>query len=535
MRFIITALIFLATCVVGLSQKHTYMKLDSFFNILKENDRFYGSIAVTQGGNLIYKNAIGYADLKRKVNNEINTKFRIGSISKTFTATLVMKAVELGKLKLDDNISAYFPEIQNANKITIRHLLNHKSGISNFTDRSYFSWYKTPITQAALLDTIVNKGVDFAPNTDYAYSNSNYVLLTFILEKVLERSYSQILEDHIIRPLGLNNTYYGGKINTANAEAKSYRMEEEWTEEPEGDMSIPLGAGGIVSTPTDLCLFARALFRGELISEESLKQMKPVGEDSYGFALYGTTHHNMDGWGHGGNIDAFASNLIYFEEEDISIAISCNGSNFGINDVELAAISEILGKPYDFPSFNYLELSTEELDPYLGTYATEELPMDFIIAKEDNVLFLTITGQSPIVLNAEGDHKFSIMKYGVKVEFVPEEKTMHFTQQGMAFLLKLKDPTNTEETVKVSVENNVDFELYTGVYTSDQLPIDLDISSKDDGLVAQGTGQPSFNLVSLGDHKFSNTEIGLTITFIPEENKMKFKQGGSEYEMVLKE
>ena len=127
------------------------------------------------------------------------------------------------------------------------------------------------------------------------------------------------------------------------------------------------------------------------------------------------------------------------------------------------------------------------------------------------------------------------MKYGVKVEFVPEEKTMHFTQQGMAFLLKLKDPTNTEETVKVSVENNVDFELYTGVYTSDQLPIDLDISSKDDGLVAQGTGQPSFNLVSLGDHKFSNTEIGLTITFIPEENKMKFKQGGSEYEMVLKE
>lgn len=189
-------LLILSFNVIGQNTK--FAKLDSFFNVLEENDRFFGSVAVAQSSEIIYTRAIGYADLETKASNNKDTKFRIGSISKTFTATLLMKAVELGKINLDAAIESYFPSIQNANKITVRHLLNHRSGIANFTDRNYVNWHTEPITKAALLDTIISKGIDFEPNTDYAYSNSNYVLLTFILEKTFDKTYEQILAQGVV-------------------------------------------------------------------------------------------------------------------------------------------------------------------------------------------------------------------------------------------------------------------------------------------------------------------------------------------------
>ena len=541
MKSIITVFALLITSVIGFGQNEQFTKLDSFFTILEENDRFFGSVAVTHGGKVIYSKALGYADLESKIANTTETKFRIGSISKTFTATLIMKAVELGKINLDDTIDSYFPRIKNADMITIRHLLNHRSGITNFTDRSYASWYTKPITQAALLDTIISKGNDFEPNDDYAYSNSNYVLLSFILKETFNDSFAAILDEYIVNPLALRNTSYGDVINTSNNDAKSYNMKSNWEVEPEGDMSIPLGAGGIVSTPSDLCRFADALFGGQLISIESLKQMKPVGEETYGFAMYETEYSDKQGWGHGGNIDAFASNLICFEEEDICLALSCNGSNFSTHDVELAVMGELFGEDYALPSFDFVELTSEELDQYLGTYVTDDLPIDMTFTKEGNTLFLEVTGQSPGEMQAEGNHKFSIITHGVKIEFFPEEKKMHFEQQGYAFDLVLQETVVREESEEaepsgIAIEiKNEDLDQYLGTYTSDELPIDLTISMKENQLVGQGEGQPSFTLLAEGPHTYTNKDIGLVITFIPEEHKMQFVQGGAAFEMVSKE
>lgn len=517
-------------------QNTDFAKLDSFFTILEENNRFFGSVAISNGGEVIYSKAIGFADLETKAANNQNTRFRIGSISKTFTATLLMKAAELGKVELDHTIEAYFPRLQNADKITLRHLLNHRSGIANFTDRNYVNWHTEPITQAALLDTIIAKGIDFEPNTDYAYSNSNYVLLSFILEQAFDDTYNQILDKYIIKPLELVNTNYGAAINTSANEAKSYYMESEWEEHSQDDMSIPLGAGGIVSTPTDLCLFITGLFEGKLISRESLTQMKPVGDASYGFAMYGTPFGDQNGWGHGGNIDAFASNLIYFEESGISIALSCNGSNYGSHDVEIAMLSEVFGQSYDLPSFDFVELASEELDQYLGTYETDELPMDMIISKEGNTLLLQATGQPASALTAKGDHMFTIMQYGVKMTFDPEKNALRFEQQGMTFdLLRKGETTAPDEPVQAKIYAGNGLEQYLGTYTSDLLPIDLTISQEAGQLIGQGEGQPSFTLVAEGEHTYSNKEIGLTITFIPTENKMHFVQGTAMFEMVLED
>ena len=537
MKSVISTFVLLFVIQLGFSQNQNFAKLDSFFTVLEENDRFFGSVAVSKNDKIIYSKAIGYADLENKITNTNETKFRIGSISKTFTATLLMKAVEMNKITLDDTIDKFFPRIENANKITVRHLLNHRSGIKNFTDRAYISWYTEPITPSNLLDSIIVRGVDFEPNAKFSYSNSNYVLLTFILEKVFAQSFDKSLDQYIVKPLKLTNTSYGGKINPTQKEARSYKMKSEWTPDEETDMSIPLGAGGIVSTPADLCLFAKGLFGGKLLSTESLNQMKSLGEDNYGFALYETPFHELNGIGHGGSIDAFSSTLTYFEEENLSYAIICNGSNFGKNDVSIAVLSEVFGKPYELPSFDFVELTNEELDQYLGTYETDDLPMDMTISKEGKTLMLTATGQSSSVLMAEGDHKFSIMKYGVKIEFIPNEKKMHFEQNGMAFDFTLKESVKPIQSKSVSLKEpaTINLEPYLGTYESDLLPMDLTISKKGNKLIGQGTGQPSFPLESDGQHTFSNDEIGLNITFIPSEKKMKFIQGSAVFEMALKQ
>ena len=533
MKSVITTFALLFVSQFGLSQNIEYAKLDSFFTVLEENDRLFGSVAVSRGGEVIYTKAIGYADLENKIENTPETKFRIGSISKTFTAALIMKGVEMGKINLDQTIETYFPTIQNADKITVRQLLNHRSGIKNITDSAYLNWYTKPITPANLLDSIAVRGVGFEPNEKHSYSNSNYVLLTFILEEALAQSFAQLLDHHIVKPLKLSNTSYGGKTNTAQNQARSYRMKKEWSKKDETDMSIPLGAGGIISTPKDLCLFSEGLFGGKLLSKESLNQMKTFDEDNYGFALYESTYNEMKGIGHGGAIDAFSSTMIYFEEEDLSYAIICNGSNFGKNEVSLAVINEMFGKPYELPSFDFVELTSEALDQYLGTYETAELPMDMVITKDGNQLMLEATGQSASPLNAEGNHKFSIMKYGVKIEFVPSEKKMRFDQNGMAFDLTIKEDTFVKST-NATAPVSADLDQYVGTYESDLLPMDLTISQKGDKLMGQGTGQPSFPLEAEGNHVYSNKSIGLKITFLPEEKKMNFNQGGAAFEMTLK-
>lgn len=534
MKSIITTIAFIFVLIIGYAQNNEFAKLDQFLSVLEEEDRFFGSIAVSRGGEMVYQHAIGHADMAAKIANDTKTKFRVGSISKTFTATLIMKAVELGMINLDDTVDAYFPNLQNADKMTIRHLLNHRSGIKNFTDKSFFAWYTKPITPTALLDTIVQKGINFEPNSKFEYSNSNYVLLTFVLEDAFDTTYPKLLREYITQPLGLQHTGYGSKIQSNNNEALSYHLDTEWAVEPQGDMSIPLGAGGIVSTPTDLCIFLRALFDDQLISSESFEQMKPVGEDYYGFALYTMPFADRIGLGHGGNIDAFVSDLIYFEEQDICIAISSNGSNYLVNDVMQAVMSELFDEPYDIPSFEFVEMTDEALQAYVGVYETEELPLDLTVTVKDQILYLQATGQSAGALTAEGGHDFSAMKHSVKITFVPEENKMHFAQGAMEVVFTLKDPT-TKETVQTKVPVDTNLDAYVGVYASHALPMDLTISAEGDRLKGQGTGQQSFELLSIGDHQFSNQEIGLTITFIPEEKKMNFVQGAAAFEMNLVE
>lgn len=259
-------LLFLAGLSFQLSnaQEIDKAKLDQYFDLLEANNKFMGNIALSKNGQLVYSRALGFADVESNKKADTGSKYRIGSISKTFTAVLVMKAVEQGKLSLDQTIEGYFPKVKNADKITIKSLLNHRSGVHSFTSEpDYLTWNTQPKTQQELVDMISGYASDFEPESKTAYSNSNYVLLTIIVEKALKDSYAKLLQKHIAKPLGLKDTYVGGKINLSANEVRSYTAAPrgKWDIQPETDMSVPLGAGNLVSTAMDLAKFSDGIHR----------------------------------------------------------------------------------------------------------------------------------------------------------------------------------------------------------------------------------------------------------------------------------
>lgn len=428
-KHVLTAFFSLFLFSVAFSQISDNAKLDEYFNVLEKNNKFMGSVAVSKNGTLLYQRSVGFSDVEgNKKANEAST-YRIGSISKTFTAVLVMKAVEQQMISLDQTIESYFPTIKNANSITIRHLLSHRSGIHNFTDdKDYLTWNTQLQTEKALMERLSALGSDFQPNSKFSYSNSNYVLLTFLLEKVMKDTYPSLLQKNILRPIGLKNTYVGGKVDVTKNESKSYTYRNGWKAESETDMSIPLGAGAIVSNPTDINRFSEALFNGKIIQPESLAIMTNM-KDNYGLGLFIIPFFDKKGYGHTGGIDGFSSVFSYFPEDKIGYSLTSNGTNFNNNDISIAVLSAVFDKRFEIPSLTSFVLASEELDQYIGLYSSSSLPVKITISKEGKLLLAQVTGQPSFPLEPTAKHQFQFIQAGVKIEFIPEKKNL-ILQQG---------------------------------------------------------------------------------------------------------
>ncbi len=431
---LITALSF-CTLHIGFAQTFDKEKLDNYLEALEANDKFMGSVAIAKNGEVIYTKATGFADVESKKKPDANTKYRIGSISKTFTATLVLKAVEENKLSLDQTIHKYFPLVTNAKKITISNLLNHRSGIHNFTNDDIYLEYNTkPKTEADMVAIIAEAGSDFEPDSKAEYSNSNYVLLSYILQKVYDQSYSDILDEKIIKPANLKNTKFGGKIDLSKNECNSYEYVSSWEKQPETDMSVPMGAGAIISTPSDLTQFAFTLFSRKIISAESVKTMTTI-KDGYGMGLFTMPFGDKTSYGHTGGIDGFSSIFGYFEDDKVAFAITSNGNNYNHNNVSIAVLSAVFNEPYEIPLFKSIEVSSADLDKYLGVYSSPQIPLKVTITKSENTLVAQATGQPSFPLQATAEHQFSFDKAGVVLDFNPEAKQMTLNQGGGSYVM----------------------------------------------------------------------------------------------------
>lgn len=430
--FVFAAATFAQSAQVS-GQGFDHTRLDQYFDALEANDKFMGSVAVSRNGELIYTRSLGYADLAQQQKADASTKYRIGSISKTFTAVLVMKAIEEGKLDFNQTLDHYFPTIKNADRITIEQLLYHRSGIHSFTDDpDYLTWNTEAKSEEEMVARIAASDSDFEPDSRSAYSNSNYVLLTYILEKSFQRPYAELVKSLIADKIGLKDTYLGRKINSADREAQSYQYTGKWDLSPETHPSVPLGAGALVSTPSDLVRFSDALFNGDLISQESLKRMQTI-KGGFGIGLFQIPFYEYVGLGHTGGIDGFSSVFAHFENGNISYALTSNGTIFNNNDISIAVLSALYNKPYDIPVFSGYEPDAEYLSGYVGSYSSPMIPLKITITIENGNLMAQATGQPAFPLEAVEKHKFKFDVAGVVIDFIPTENALILKQGGGQF------------------------------------------------------------------------------------------------------
>ena len=318
----------------SLSQQLDTQTLDAYFDALDQRNEAMGSISISKNGHTLYSRAIGYRYFNKveKLKATTATNYRIWSITKLYTAVMIMQLVEEGRLTLDTPLIQFYPEIPNADHIVIKDLLQHKSGIHDFTQNKgpedWDSHISERRTQDFMVAYIAQYGPDFKPGERFSYSNSNYLLLGYIIEKLDGNAYETSLAHRIASKLGLKSTYFGvGALDKIENKALSYAYKQRWTAVDEGEFSglIPAGAGGIVGTTEDMNQFIQGLFAGKLVSKESLDAMLPKKE-TYGLGVMQTSFQGKKiGYGHTGGYIATESSLFYYPEDGLSIAYATNG------------------------------------------------------------------------------------------------------------------------------------------------------------------------------------------------------------------
>ncbi|TNE55362.1 MAG: class A beta-lactamase-related serine hydrolase [Bacteroidetes bacterium] len=410
--------------------------LDSLLNLLEDHDKFMGSVCVLQNGKLQYEKTVGFSRLNPKQKATNATRYRIGSISKMFTTTMIFMAIEEGKLKLDAPVKKFSPKVKNAEQITISDLMNHRSGIHNFTnDPNYFDYHTSLQTRKQMLELMEGLPSDFEPGTKASYSNSNYVLLTFVLEDLYGRPYASLLEEKIVRPLSLQSTYMGASELKVE-ECLSYQFMGDWEQEKVTDPSIPLGAGAIISTPENLTRFIEALFQGKLVKKESLDHMKEL-IDGYGRGMFAYQDLVHEGYGHTGGIDGFSSLLVYFPEQNRSIALCSNGGNYSNNEIVKRIVMACDGKVASLPEFQVA--SERLLEQCVGSYESDEIPLKIDIRRKNKTLLSQASGQPAVALDYVSGNQFEFDLAGASFTFDPDQGTFVLEQGGAKFHFKKKE------------------------------------------------------------------------------------------------
>jgi CubicO group peptidase (beta-lactamase class C family) len=425
-------LLFLVVWNFSNLQAQNFDQLDEFLETLYEHQKIMGNLTIAKDGNTIYSKSVGYQFINEKENKPITntSKFRIGSITKTFTAVMVFQLVDEGKISLNQPLSKYYPQIPGSKNITISNMLNHSSGLFNIAADENFNEQKET-TKEQMLAMMVNHEPDFEAGSKHEYSNTNYVLLGYILEDLEKTSYSEILNSRIVNKLDLENTYFGNAINISNSECLSYYYEDDGSlhEANQAIMTIPGGAGGIVSNPSDLVVFINALFNGDLMSESSFKIMTTIN-DEFGSGVFSAKRNGMTIFAHNGTIDSFRSMYIYIPEQKIAIALNTNALDYGLMPIMFNAISAIKGEDLNMPSFNTVTLDKAKLEQYVGVYKSDELPFNLVFETDGLVLKGAPEGNTLKVLKATNKDEFVLESIGVTLNFNLETKTLLFRQAG---------------------------------------------------------------------------------------------------------
>jgi D-alanyl-D-alanine carboxypeptidase len=408
-KILFATLLTLALFTAGYAQTLDKAKLDQFLDRLAEKNKGMGSLTLAKDGNILYSHSFGYSYVNgtEKTLATATTKYRIGSITKTFTAVMVFQLVKEGKLKLTDTLDKFFPQIPNSNRITIAHILGHRSGIHNIEADG--SWGHQSRTKEEVVAHIAQGQPDFEPGAKLQYSNAGYVLLGRIVEQAGGKPYQDALKERITSKIGLKDTYYlaSGNTDVSRNESLSYGYFDGWKEAAEIDFSVSGGAGSILSTPTDMTKFIQAMFDLKLVSEASLKQMTTM-RDGEGMGMVPFSFAGKTLYGNTGGSFSSGAWLAYYPEEKLALAYTTNMKIYPVVNIVTGVFDIFWNRPFEIPTFAALEVSPDVLDRYVGVYSTPDAPVKLTITRRGTTLYFQPAKESAVPLEATAEDKFKI-------------------------------------------------------------------------------------------------------------------------------
>lgn len=505
------------------------------------------AVLVARDGKIVFQGAAGQADLEKPTAATVDTKFRVGSITKQFTAAAILKLAEQGKLKISDPLAKYFPEFPNSDRIALEHLLTHTSGLQCYTEKAdFYSRVTQPVKPQELLDWARNDEPNFAPGTDFRYCNTGYFLLGEIVAKVSGKSYAEYLDSTFFNPLGMNNTgvYENASPPTQMAIGYSF-IDEKYQPALNWDMSWAGGAGAIYSTVGDLFIWNEALHGAKVINRESLKAATTVvklpkgvaSSMSYGYGLCSTTHRRLPLISHSGGLQGWKADLLYFPEQKSTIVALTNAMP-GAPELNPQMISRISAEKLLADVIAKLPprkvatgIDPKSYSDYLGRYDYISAVMEVTV--EGDKLFAQLTGQEKLELLPDSKDHFFWKDVDAEIIFQRDEhgkvtSGIH-TQAGNSF-----------GVAKIAEEEKVDataLKAFVGQFQYG--PAVMTTTVENGQLFAQLTGQPKFPIFPKGKNTFEWRVVKAQVEFVQDDKgkvtKARHTQNGSTFDAPKKE
>ncbi len=387
--------------------------------------QFMGSVLVARDQTIVLDEGYGFANLEWNVPNSPTTKFRLGSITKQFTSASIFLLKERGKLEVDDPVKKYMPDAPAAwDKVTVFNLLTHTSGIPSFTGfPDYASTEAIPTTPEKLVARFRDKPLEFQPGEKWNYSNSGYVLLGYLIEKISGQPYAKFVQENIFNPLGMKDSGYDSNSAIILRRASGYAPS------PNGpvnagyiDMSIPLSAGGLYSTTEDLLRWEHGLFEGQLLSPASLQKMTTPFKNDYACGLAVSMVKGRKLIEHDGGIEGFNTQLSYYPDDKLTVIVlgNLNGSGPSGIATKIAALAHG-EKVVLLEERKEVAVPAKILAEYVGSYELGP-GFVFVVTLEDDQLVTQITGQPKVPIFAESETMFFPKVVDAEIEFFKNEK-----------------------------------------------------------------------------------------------------------------
>ncbi|MDI6624064.1 MAG: serine hydrolase [Brevundimonas sp.] len=395
-------------------------RMDEVVRASVEAEEFSGSVLVARDGEVLLDRGYGFANREWSIPNDGDTKFRLASVSKQFTAVAIMILNERGLVDLDAPVKTYLPDAPAAwDGVTIRYLLTHTSGVPSFTD---FDDYETSKTQPATIDSLIARfrdhPLDFQPGEGWTYSNSGYVLLTAVVEKASGKSYADFVAEALFQPLGMSDSGYDSHAAILPHRASGYAPTARgFVNADYVDMSIPQGAGALYSTTHDLLKWEQGLFGGRLLRPESLTLLTTPVRNQYAFGLVVKEKDGDTTVAHSGGIEGFNTYMAFDPARRTTVVVLGNLNGPGADQVGGSLMALARGQTVTLPGERQaFTVAPEVLRAYEGVY---ELSPTFAITVSvvDGKLMAQATGQSAFELHAEAADAFFLRVVDAQVTF----------------------------------------------------------------------------------------------------------------------